>query len=293
MTEEDGFLKPLSETTVAIMGLGLIGGSLAMSLHGACKKIIGCDTDQSTIRLAREMQIVDFVDSEPENVLPEAELIILATPVRTILQIIHRLPTLHSGNPVVLDTGSTKVQIVHALSRLPERFEPLGGHPICGKEKGTLEAAEANLFKNSHFILTPLAHTTPRAKRLTLELLQTIGAKPVWMDAQTHDRWMAATSHMPYLISNALASATPDEAAMLIGPGFRSMTRIATTPPQVMLDILLTNKQNVLEAILHFREQLDLLEVLLKADNIPDLNQALVNGANHQRKLLNFISTTQ
>ncbi len=72
MTEEDGFFKPLSETTVAIIGLGLIGGSLAMSLHGACKKLIGCDTDQSTIKLARKMQIVDFVDSEPESVLPKS-----------------------------------------------------------------------------------------------------------------------------------------------------------------------------------------------------------------------------
>jgi|YNPMSStandDraft_1061717.scaffolds.fasta_scaffold16360_3 prephenate dehydrogenase len=286
MTDEDGFFKPISETTVAIVGLGLIGGSLAMALHGACKKLIGCDTDWKTIKLAREMRIVDEADTRVENVLPEAEVVILATPVRTILQMLTQLPFLHPGNAVILDTGSTKVQIVQAMNQLPERFDPLGGHPICGKEKGTLEAAEATLFTNATFVLTPLARTTKRASRVAQELLYIIGAQAVWMNAETHDTWTAATSHMPYLISNALAAITPDEAAVLIGPGFRSMTRIAATPPSIMLDILLTNKENILKALAYFRQQLDLLETLLQTENTDVLNQKLLSGANHQKQLL-------
>ncbi len=288
MTEEDGFFKPISETTIAIVGLGLIGGSLAMALHGSCKKLIGCDIDQATIHRVREMRIVDEADTKAENVLPEAELIILATPVRTILQILYQLPSLHPGNAMILDTGSTKAQIVHALNQLPERFDPIGGHPICGKEKGTLEAAEATLFKNAAFVLTPLARTTTRAIRMAQQLLRIIGAQDIWMSAETHDTWTAATSHMPYLISNALAAATPSEAAILIGPGFRSMTRIAATPSSIMLDILLTNKQNILQALAHFRSQLDVLETLLQTENADGLNQKLLSGANHQKELLQY-----
>jgi prephenate dehydrogenase len=150
----------LSSTRVAIMGLGLMGGSLALALRGRCAELLGIDPDPDALALALELGAADRVSANPAELLPEADVIILAAPVLAILSLLQALPDLHPGSPIVLDLGSTKREIVQAMEALPVRFDPLGAHPMCGKETNTLRSAEASLFAGRPFAFTPLARTS-------------------------------------------------------------------------------------------------------------------------------------
>lgn len=276
----------LSNTRIAIVGLGLIGGSLALALRGHCRSLWAVDPDPETQRLALENQIVDRIFDDPVVVLPKADLVILATPVRIILRLISQLPDLHPGKPVVLDLGSTKARICQAYQSLPERFDPIGGHPMCGKESSGLKQAEAGLFLGSAFALTPLERTSLRARSLGAQVVEAVGARAVWLDPATHDRWTAATSHMPYLLSIALSLATQPEAAPLIGPGFQSVSRLAGSSTVMMGDILDTNRENVLSALSLFRAHLEQLELSLRQGNEPGLMTGLIRGQQARSRLL-------
>jgi prephenate dehydrogenase len=276
----------LSSSRIAIAGMGLMGGSLALALRGRCLEIIGIDPDPAALELALECGAADRVSVQPGELLPEADMIVLAAPVLAILRLLEALPNLHPGGPMVIDLGSTKRDIVRGMEQLPERFDPLGGHPMCGKETNSLRSADADLFKGRPFVFTPLERTSARARLLADELTAVLGAIPVWLDAETHDRWAAATSHAPYLIANALSSATPLEAqAVLTGSGYQSTTRIAATPPEMMSDIMTTNRENVLAALAAFRTQLDTLEAALSAEDMPALQEQLAHGAALRRSL--------
>jgi prephenate dehydrogenase len=269
MDEPDFETDFLHASRVVIWGLGLMGGSLALALKGKCRGLVGIDADLATIALARERGIVDAVwlaaevESNPAAALAGADLIVLATPVRVILATLQRLGELCPGPAVVIDLGSTKQQIVAAMAQLPERFDPLGGHPMCGKEKFSLQYAEAGLYQNAPFALAALERTSPRARRLAEELVRAVGARPIWLDPADHDRWVAATSHAPFLVASALAGSTALEVSALVGPGFRSTARLAGSSPGMMADILATNAENIRESIHHFRERLDVYERLL------------------------------
>jgi prephenate dehydrogenase len=243
----------LASMQVAILGLGLMGGSLAMALRGRCAALLGVDTDPATLDLARRMGLADQLSPEAADLLPLADLVILAAPVRVILSLLEDLPDLHPGRAVVIDLGSTKVQIVQAMARLPDRLIPLGGHPICGKERGALANAEAGLYAGAAFVLTPTPCTSSGAAVLGEQLVRALGARPVWLDAETHDAWVALTSHLPYLAANALAYNTPYEARPVAGPGFHSSARLASTPVGIMLDILMTNQEPILAGLRAYR----------------------------------------
>ena len=160
---EDGF--QLQDSKITIIGLGLMGGSLALALKGKCAALFGIDADRATLELALEKGIVDRADADPANILSESDMVVLATPVQTILSYIKALPDLIQTPCIVLDLGSTKKEIVQAMSALPGNFDPIGGHPICGKEKLGLEQADGRLFHRAAFMLTPLERTSLRARQ--------------------------------------------------------------------------------------------------------------------------------
>lgn len=271
---------------VALLGLGLMGGSLALALRGHCAGLRGYDSDPLVRKTAVQRGIVDFCADNPAEALAGSHLVVLAVPVRTILALLGELPLYHAGQAVVLDLGSTKVEVVRAMETLPARFDPLGGHPMCGKEKGGLEAADGVLFVGRAFAFTPLARTSPRARTLAAQLALACGARPCWLEAETHDRWTAATSHLPYLVANALAGTTPIESAPLVGTGFTSTTRIASTPVGMMHDVLLTNQGNILAALARFHARLDQLEACLSQGDEAALDKLLQEGAQAQEKLV-------
>jgi prephenate dehydrogenase len=278
--------RNLAESSVAIVGLGLMGGSLAMALRGHCKSLLGCDLDKETLKLARETDVVDVTVSNFEAVLPQADFIVLATPVRTILELLIAIPEFLEEPAVIMDLGSTKIEIVQAMEGLPHSLDPIGGHPMCGKEISGLENASGDLFIGAPFALTALSRTTPRARFLAEEMIQVIGAKTIWMEPEIHDEWVAATSHLPYLLSVALTSATPFEVSPLVGPSFQSATRMAASSPKMMTDIFLTNQEPVLRAISRCVKKLEKLEKLIRAGNEEQLEDYFEKSLIRHRRLV-------
>lgn len=279
-------IDSLSNCRVAILGLGLMGGSLALRLRGQCQELLGCDPDPATLALARQWDLVDRITDQPGDILPSTDLVILAAPVRAILTLLDDLPALHPGHAVVLDLGSTKTQIIQRMLALPVRFDPLGGHPMCGKERGGLANADPDLYQSAPFAFTPVPRTSQRARDLAVQLAQLVGANSLWLEAETHDRWVAATSHVPYLAANALAAVTPLDARPLVGPGFRSTTRLAPSGWTMMRDTLETNRPNILAGLKRFRLQIEELESLLTSGDLQALEQLTVQGVRNYEALI-------
>jgi prephenate dehydrogenase len=277
--------KSLSELRVAIVGLGLMGGSLALALRGKVGRLYGVDSNPGTRKLALERNVVDEVASKGDSILPEAELVILATPICAILETIEDLPNLHPGSPIVMDIGSTKGEVVEALEKLPPRFDPIGGHPMCGKERLSLSNADASIFQGAAFAFTPLQRTSPQAFKIAEQLALEVGTQPIWLDPTTHDQWTAATSHLPYLVASALSLATPAEAAPLVSSGFRSTTRVAAQKPTMFLDIVKTNKANLINGLGQFRKELDAIEACLEEGDYDKLEDILSSSSKQQREL--------
>jgi prephenate dehydrogenase len=264
---EDGFR--LQNAKVAIVGLGLMGGSLALALKGKCAALYGIDSQRATLELALAKKIVDEAASDPAKLLPRADLVILATPVPAILDFIQKLPALTQNPCIVLDLGSTKRDILQAMAALPERFDPIGGHPICGKEKLGLENAAANLYQNAPFVVTVLERTTGRARAVIEKIIAIVGARLLEMTAEDHDRILASTSHLPFLF-RPLALSTPRSS--FVGTGFKS-SRLAR--PHMTMGILQTNRENILNAIQSFRGSLHRIESALQNEDYPQLELIL------------------
>jgi prephenate dehydrogenase len=275
----------LATSKVAIVGLGLMGGSLALGLRGKCAALYGIDPHLPTLELALSQHIVDYADSDPARLLPEADLVILSAPVPAILTLLEQLPSFTPNPCIVLDLGSAKKQIVDAMSKLPERFDPMGGHPICGREKLSLANAERTLYYAAPFLLTPLERTSPRAISAANQIIEALGAKGKTLDAVEHDRILASTSHLPFLISSALALATPDDVASFVGPGFKSTSRLAGTPSSMMLGVLQSNRENVLNALCGMQKQLAEIESALSSSNFSKLESILHQAQSSYQKI--------
>ena len=265
----------LSESKIAIIGLGLMGGSLALALRGKCAALYGIDPHRATLELALSQKIVDYADSDPARLLPEVDLVILSAPVPSILTLLEQLPTYTKNPCIVMDLGSTKKMIVESMSRLPGNLDPIGGHPICGKEKLGLENADPNLYRGAPFVAIPLERTTRKARSAVEQIILAIGAHLVEMTADDHDRILASTSHLPFLLSSAFARSMPIDFAPFVGPGFHSTGRLAGTPSHMMIGILKSNRENILSAIQNFRNSLDEFESALQNENYPQLELLL------------------
>jgi prephenate dehydrogenase len=276
----------LADSKIAIIGLGLMGGSLALSLRGKCAALYGIDADSATLELALSQQIVDSASSDPAALLSQADIVILSAPVPVILTLLDKLPSYTSNPCIVMDMGSTKRLIVESMSRLPEHFDPIGGHPICGKEKLSLANAERTLYYAAPFLLTPLERTSPRALSAAHQIIEAIGAKTKILDAAEHDRILAATSHLPFLISSALALATPEDVTPFVGPGFKSTSRLAGTSSSMMLGVLQSNRENVLNALHEMQTQMAEIESALSSNDFAKLESVLNEAQSKYQKFM-------
>ncbi len=276
----------LQDSTVAIIGLGLMGGSLALALRGKCRRIIGSDCDPAAVEAACKCGIVDRAQTDPAVIVAAADVVILAIPVPAILQTLDVLPSWANEPCIVIDLGSSKRAIVDAMDRLPGRFDPLGGHPLCGKEKLSIQNADAQLYHGAPFLLAPLPRTSQRASSAAYQIIEAVGARAMQVDASEHDRMLASTSHMPYLLSSALALATPSECAPLVGPGFRSTSRLAGTPSSMMLGVLRSNRDHVLGALHSLQDELTRLESALASPDPVQLESLLDDSQAQYRRLV-------
>lgn len=274
-------IRPLHECQVAIVGLGLMGGSLAGALRNQCRAVIGVARRTETIAVARERGLVDWGTTNLPEGIHRADVVVLATPVRTILRQLPEIGPLLPQDCVLMDLGSTKTQILAEMARLPPHVQPLGGHPMCGKELAGIEAADPTLYQNRTFILCPLPRTSPAALAMGRALAHAIGSHPLVLEAERQDFLVATLSHLPYLLACALISTadaitSPDPAAWeIIAGGFRDTSRVAGSDVTMMLDILLTNRDEILRAVRTYQLHLDRLARLLEAGHEEDLHHLL------------------
>lgn len=272
--------KDLIDCSVAIAGLGLMGGSLGLALRGKVAHVVGIARRWETLQQALAMGAIDVGCETLAAGAAEADVVVLATPVSAVLEQIAELGRLARAGRlrrgvVVLDLGSTKATVCEAMTALPDDVQPIGGHPMCGKETSGLDVAEARLYQGAPFVLTPLPRTAQRTAALAADLAMAIGARPITMDPERHDRLVAAISHLPYVLSLALFAAVEDAATswgddmvwQLAAGGFRSSTRLVGSDVTMMLDILLTNRANILDLIGGLRRRLDSLEKAIGSDN--------------------------
>jgi len=276
------------DAQVAVVGLGLMGGSLCAALHtrGSCREVIGVARRPATLEMARDLRFIDRGATDLAEGLRDADVVVLATPVRDILDKLATIGTMLKPGCLVTDLGSTKVAICRAMAQLPERIQPLGGHPMCGKETAS---ADGGIFHGAPFAFCRLERSSPRAVGFAVALCEALNAHAVWLPAEVHDRQVAATSHLPYLVANALAAATPLDAAPLVGPGFRSAARLAGSPPEMILDILLTNRVQILDSARRFQAAFESLVSALEDPGDPgsvDLRERLQSGRQKRSDLL-------
>jgi len=255
---------------VSIIGLGLIGGSwgLALKKYGLAVRRIGYGR-ASTVGRALAADAVDEGTDDLGKAVRDADLIILAAPVGAILDCIPRLKEMASSKALVTDVGSTK-GLICARARETMGDAPLflGGHPLAGKERSGVENAEATLFTNARYVLTPLEdrHLEDTRIKAFVSLVTAIGARPHIMDPASHDRALAFLSHLPQLLSSALASLIAEESlesrlpVELAASGFRDVTRLAESPYSVWRDLCLTNLENIQQALEALVEKLEFIK---------------------------------
>ena len=284
----------LRESTIAVVGLGLMGGSLAMACrHGAiCREVIGVTRRSETARQALDLAAVHRATTDLAEGVGDADVIVLASPVRIIIRQLRQLATIPLRPCLLLDLGSTKHDIVQAMAGLPPQVQPLGAHPMCGKETSGLSAADPALYRGAPWVLAPLPRTSPAALALARELATAVGARPLVMDADRHDRLVAAVSHLPYLLAVALVRASAELAEVdamvwqLAASGFRDTSRLAGSDVDMMLDILMTNRAAVGEALARASSQLSRLAKLVAAADEDGL-RALLTSARSLRTTAN------
>jgi prephenate dehydrogenase len=275
---------------VAIIGLGLMGGSLAMALmeRSLCREVVGVARRDETVRQATACGAVHRATTDLVAGVAGADVIVLATPVRTILRQIRELAAMPLAPCLLLDLGSTKGDIVMAMEDLPFQVQPIAAHPMCGKETAGLASADPTLYEGAPWVLIPLPRTSTDALSLARELAVAVGARPLVLDADQHDRLVAAISHLPYMLAVALMSVAAeigDEDELvwdLAASGFRDTSRLAASNVTMMLDILLTNQAAVGDVLRRASAHLVHLADLLAAGNEDSL-RALLAAAHDQR----------
>ncbi len=261
---------------LCIIGVGLIGGSLARALkHAAyCSEVVGCGRDQVQLQRAVELGVIDRYEQDPARAVADADVIVLAVPLGAMESVMHAIAGHVKQDAVITDVGSAKSSVTAAaqaaFGTVPGRFVP--GHPIAGTEKSGVEASFAELYRERLVILTPLAQTDADAVALVGEMWRQAGAEVVEMSIEHHDEVLAATSHLPHMLAFALVDtlARMHEQAEIFryaAGGFRDFTRIASSDPVMWRDICLANRDAIAAMIDRFQGDLvGLREAIVQGD---------------------------
>jgi prephenate dehydrogenase len=275
--------------TVALIGMGLLGGSLGLALRERrlARQMVAVARRPETVRQALELGAADEGYAEPREGVKDADLVILCTPVLTMPGLVDRFAAFLKPGCVVTDVGSTKAFLAREI---PRRLRPgnpyLGGHPMAGSEQQGVEAARADLFVGANYLLTPTAETPVAMVERLERWVTALGARPLRMEPEAHDRAVAGISHLPHVVAAALAAAAaaatdspdggPDRDTLrqLIAGGFRSTTRIAASSPEMWRDICLTNREEVLASLRQFEAELALFARALEEKDGARLLQA-------------------
>lgn len=276
---------------LTVVGIGLIGGSFALAAKqaGLVGQVTGVARSEATRQGALEIGAADEVTEDLEQAVAQADLVYLATPVETICAQLRTLgPYLRPG-ALVTDAGSAKAAVMQAAQALPRRVTFVGGHPMAGSEKTGIAAARPDLFADSSYFLTPGPKTPPEPVQQLVELVRGVGARPLVVEAERHDRLVALTSHLPHLLAWALCATAgdmedPEALAPYLGGAWRDVTRIAGSNPEMWSDILRANAGNLAEALHYLSAELGLAtERLKQGDRGPLLAWLQLAHNTHER----------
>lgn len=275
---------------IAVLGVGLIGGSIGLAararIDGA--EVVGFGRSEERLGRARELGALDRATTDLAEAVAGADACFACGPVGTLPDLVER--TLAAAPPgcVVTDVGSTKRRIVEALD--DERF--VGGHPIAGAETAGVERARADLFEGATWYLTPSERASGVLYERLHRLVVALGARPVAIDAETHDRLLAAVSHLPHVLANVLVAqgaagvGEDGEALPRVGPSFRDATRVAGANPDIWTDIYLSNAEAIADAVEDSAERLGAVARALRAGDRAAVERWSTEAREHRRRLL-------
>lgn len=283
-------MRSLKTSVVAVVGLGQIGASIGRALvrRRACRRVIGVSRKPSTLRAARRLRAAHVVTRDVAAACAAADLVILAAPVRTILRLIPAAArTLRPGS-LLLDVGSTKGAVLRVAARACRRrgIDFVGGHPMAGGTGSGPESSSPRLFQGRPFVLAPPPGA--RVPAQALALVRALGAYPVVLSASAHDAAVARVSHLPHLLALSLmqeAAAGRGPALRLAAGSFRSATRVAASDPELVLDILLTNRRAIGGAADRFIGRLRRVARAVRGGNEAALRRWLVEARVLRRRL--------
>jgi len=261
---------------LAVIGVGLIGGSLARALRAAAEvgEVVGCGRGVPNLQRAVELGVIDRYSHDPAEAVQEADMVFIAVPLAAVRSTLLAIRGRLRANAIVTDGGSAKGSVVEdaraVFGRVPENLVP--GHPIAGTEKSGVEASFAELYRNRRVILTPLPETSPAAVDRVAQMWRACGAEVSLMDVRHHDEILAATSHLPHMLAFGLVDTLArmrenDEIFRYAAGGFRDFTRIASSNPMMWRDICIANREALGAVLQRFSLEMgDLAETIRRGD---------------------------
>ena len=282
-------LRPTLFRKVTVIGVGLIGGSLAKAIkkNKIAKEVVGVSQGQQSLATALKEGTIDQGYHDVAKAVTNSDLVILAAPVGIIINMLAMIgPHLRRGC-IVTDVGSSKVSIVHAAQKfLPSHVFYVGSHPLTGSEKAGVQHANAELFHNATVVMTP-TDTTHRLAKERVKLLWTkVGAQVKFMTPDEHDKALGYVSHLPHMVAFALMETVPSDILSFAAQGLKDTTRIAASSPQMWNDISVSNKKNVIKAIDEVAKNLSLIRKAISTDDQKTLLN-LFKNAKAKRDSLN------
>lgn len=279
---------------IAIIGVGLIGGSLGLALKKIKKyKIIGAGRNLQKLKFAKKCGAVDEIYVDLGKGVKNADIIVFATPVMTYSKIAEEIKPFIKKDAVVFDVGSTKLEVTGLLTKIfGKNF--VGAHPIAGSEKTGVKYARADLFKNTICVLTPVSQTDKKAVKIVKDLMSSIGSRIIQLSPAEHDKFLALTSHLPHITAISLVQLLePLEnekplVKFLVGNGFKDTTRISAGSPEVWIDICRTNRENLIDecgklinnisVIKNLLQKEDWKKLFIEFDKAKKLRESILNG---------------
>ena len=267
-----------------IIGTGLIGGSLGLALKEKhlVSQITGLSRHKRNTSLAKKAGAIDYAGVSLD-VVKDADLIILATPVEAIIEIALKIAKKIKKDCVVIDVGSTKETIVSEVSRVIPNF--IGCHPLSGSEKKGVVNLKADIFRNSICIITPTVKSNKQALGKVSLLWRKLGSKVVILSPQEHDRILAFTSHLPHAVVFSLMSSVPVEFLGLSSGGLRDSTRISVSDANLWSEVFLSNRKNLLASLSTFQTKLAVLKLAIARKNKKLLTNILADAKKKREKL--------
>ena len=288
-------LKKRLFNRVAIIGLGLMGASLGLTLKKSniTKTVVGFARRPVTRKMALEKNIVDVACDRVEDAVQSADLVVICAPVGVVPGLVKQCLPFVRDKTVITDVGSSKVGIVSAIEKrgkIGKAANFVGSHPIAGSEHHGLEAARVDLYRGAVVALTPTPRTSKKALRVVSKFWRALGAEIVVVSPQEHDRIIARTSHLPHIIAALLAACVGRERAgkdaKFCGTGFRDTTRVAEGDPELWRDILENNACFLMEELEAFEKELKHLLAGLRKNGYGVIGQCLRKGRDGRRSLL-------